>query len=173
MNNPYAPPPARGQGGPGTEEPPRRGRPGPRETRRTGHGQPREPAPRPSPEQARTASRRTFAAVACTVGVLLVTAFPLPWPALGLPLSLAALVLVVRAFIVVRAARLERALVPVLAMTMVIALFYVLYSSTILATWPLHQERQECLARALTVSARDACNAEFQDALDGLRPGSD
>jgi hypothetical protein len=184
VDNPYAPPPDSGRRPPGGGQRPAppsssRGRLD-EEQRDRGHqpgpdaGRPRPapPRPRPSPEQVRAAGRRTLAATSATLATLVVTSLPLPWPALGVPLSIGAVVLGIRALLAARAAGLQRSVMPLLAVGLVLSLLYVVYSLSILATWSIHQDRHDCLARAVTVSARDACDAEFQEEVRYLVTGA-
>lgn len=124
--------------------------------------------PRPTPDQVRTASRRTFAAAGFTFGALVTTALPLPGPAFGAVLAVAALVTGIRALVAVLSAGLQRSLLPVVAVGLALALLYLVSSLGVIATWPIQQERQDCLARALTVSARDACEEDYREAIESL-----
>jgi hypothetical protein len=97
----------------------------------------------------------------------------LPGPALGAAFALAAVVLGIRALVSVVSAGLQRSLLPVVTIGLAMALLYLVGSLSLIATWPIQQERQDCLARALTVSARDACHADYREAIERLsRDGS-
>lgn len=172
MTNPYAPPPPSQQGGPRSplSEAGRNREQEPEGPSTSGRGGPDAPRRRPSPQETRTTTRRVLAAAGCALGALVTTALPLPWPALGVLFSLGALVLGMRALFAVRAANLTRSLMPVVAMTLVVGLLYLLASLGVVATWELQEERQGCLEQALTVSARDSCESAFREGLDRLRP---
>lgn len=108
------------------------------------------------------------------IGALVASGLPLPWQVLGTVLSVAALTYGVLALKAVWRAGLRGMLVPALVVGIIVSATYLLSSIAILATWPVHTERQECLARALTVSARDACEEQFQRSLEErLRPADD
>ena len=166
MSNPYAPPPrTRGPDEDGAEkgDPPRQ-RPWP-----GGVTPPARPSrPKPTEEQVRAAGRRVITATLVTLGALVGTALPLPWLVLGSALALLAVLLGVRAVISVVSARLMRSLLPLATVSLILASLFLFSSLAVLATWPIHQARQDCLARALTVSARDACEADYREALEGL-----
>ncbi len=171
MSNPFAPPsssgrgadpPPRGSPTPGGGPPPQGRPPGP-------PARPRRPAA--TPEQIRTAARRAFAAAACTVGALLATGLPLPGPALGAALAVAGVVLGIRALVAAAATGQHRTLLPVIVVGLVVSLFSLVSAASLIATWPIQQERQACMARALTVSARDACEADYQRAVEELTSG--
>ncbi len=185
MGNPYAPPPASGPPqddpalGPARERqrqrpggvPPEGPRPpGPPSTGRgPGTGPGRRP---PSPEEVRTAGRRSLAAIGFTFGALITSGLPLPWQALAVAFSLAAVVAGIRALRTARATGLRRTLMPVVAVSLLLGAVYLVSSIGVVITWSIHQERQDCLNRALTVSAQDACEAEFRKALEEFSPGS-
>jgi hypothetical protein len=187
VGNPYAPPPASGpppQNGPGTTDPTReRQRPWPGgvppEAPRppgppsTGRGRRTEPSGRPpSPEEVRTAGRRALAATGLTFGALITSAMPLPWQALSGAFALAAVVAGVRALRTARATGLRRSLMPVVTISLALGAFYLVSSIGVVMTWSIQQEHQDCLARALTVSAQDACEADFRQALERFRSGA-
>lgn len=173
MKNPYAPPPPAQEAEPRAAESLRRldrETPQDRPPVPGGRGRPVRSRRRASPAEVRVISRRVFAAAGCALGALVTTALPLPWPALGVLLSIGALVLGVRAWLAVRGTNLTRSFMPVVAMSLVVGLLYLASSISVVITWPLQQERQDCLRQALTVSAHDACETDFREGLDRLRP---
>lgn len=176
MGNPYAPPP---RDRPPTDAVPRRDEPPayrPAEQGRPSggrHGLPPEPPPEPTPEEVRAAIRPVR-----VVGLLSMVAFaasaflPLPWQLAGLVIAVVAMVLGVRALRIVWSTGLRRALAAPLVIAMAFSGLVLVSSSSVLATWPIQMRHQECLERAITVSARDACEAEYREAVESyLSPG--
>lgn len=181
MGNPYAPPPRDRPptATPPPPAPPPRDRPPtyrPVEPGRAPAGRrglPPEPPPEPTPEEVRAAVRPVR-----VVGLLSMVAFassaflPLPWQLAGLVLAVVAMVLGVRALRLVWSTGLRRALAAPLVIAMAFSGLVLVSSSSVLATWPIQMRHQECLERALTVSARDACEAEYREAVESyLSPG--
>jgi hypothetical protein len=78
----------------------------------------------------------------------------------------------IRALRTVWATGLRRSLMPVVTVSLVLASVYLVSSISVVLTWSIQQEHQDCLARSLTVSARDACDAQFRQALESLSPGA-
>ncbi len=99
---------------------------------------------------------------------VLVATLPLPWQAAALVFALAALVVGGWAVVVGARSR-ARGLLPMLAIGVVIALSWTLILAVQLALWPVQQDKQDCLAGALTVSAQSACETQYQKDLDDLR----
>lgn len=176
MTNPYAPPPSQ----PGSQ--PEQARDARRERRTAfrddpraepqAHDRPAAPPPTPpSPEVVRATTRRVLASTGVTTAALLSTALPLPWQAAGAVLSLLAVLLGVRALRAVRRAGLRRPLMPVVVAGLAVACLYLVSSLGVLATWPLQTQRQECLDRALTLAARDSCEADFREGIQRFGSG--
>lgn len=131
-----------------------------------GRDDPGERRPEPSPEVV-AAGRSVLTFGLLTIGVVLATGLPLPWQVLGMALCVVALVQGVRALRAVLRAGARRMLPAVTIGLSVCALFAV-SSGSVLATWPVQIARQECLERALTISAREACEVEYRQALEDL-----
>ena len=112
-----------------------------------------------------------FTATVVTIAALVGTALPLPWQVLGAALALAAVVLGIRAMIAVISAGLLRSFLPLATVSLVLASLFFVSSLAVLATWSIQQERQDCLARALTVSARDTCEADYRQSIERLSRG--
>lgn len=175
MGNPYAPPP---RDRPPTDTPPPTSAPPPTAPSRDRppvgrRGLPPEPPPEPTPDEVRAAVRPVR-----VVGLLSMVAFaasaflPLPWQLAGLVLAVVAMVLGVRALRLIWSTGLRRALAAPLVIAMAFSGLVLVSSSSVLATWPIQMRHQECLERALTVSARDACEAEYREAVESyLSPG--
>ncbi|WP_421743633.1 hypothetical protein [Cellulomonas sp.] len=171
MSNPYAPPDADRQDAPAPQDGPSWPPPMPR---------PQAPAAPerqpPDPEVAAHATRLTRLFGVLVLGSVLVATLPLPWQAAGLLFAVAALVVGIRGLIIAGRAR-TRGLVPLLAVGIVIALSWTLILGVQLALWPVQQDKQECLEGALTISATNACETQYEKDLDDLRtslenPGS-
>jgi hypothetical protein len=102
------------------------------------------------------------------LGSVLVATLPLPWQAAGVLFAVAALVVGVRGLVVAGRAR-TRGLLPLLAVGVVIALSWTLILGVQVALWPVQQDKQECLEGALTISATNACESQYEQDLDDLR----
>jgi len=102
-----------------------------------------------------------------TIGVVLATGLPLPWQVLGMALCLVALVQGVRALRAVLRAGARRML-PAVTIGLAVCALFAVSSVSVLATWPVQVARQDCLERALTISARETCEAEYRQALEDL-----
>ncbi|MEZ0448421.1 hypothetical protein [Cellulomonas sp. ICMP 17802] len=137
---------------------------------------PAEPARTPpDPEQVARAQSLTRLFGVLVLSSVLVATLPLPWQAAGLVFALGALVVGVRALVVSVRAR-AGGLTPMIAVGVVIALFWSFLLILQLALWPMQQAKQECLQGALTISAQNACAAQYdkavQDLLDSRTTGS-
>lgn len=164
MGNPYAPPPERSRGAGAPSGPPSAQEPVARPPSGTGPTPPERPGA--TPDQVRTAGRGVLRFGLTTMGALVATSLPLPWQAAGAVLSVLAVVLGVRAARAVwRTPPLRRPLLPLLVVGFAVAGASLVTSLTVVATWPIQQAYQDCLGRALTVSARQTCDTEFRDAL--------
>lgn len=174
MGNPYAPPPTNApKSRPGGGQSPPGPAHGPRLPHRTTGRAPssspprsQEPGPDLTPEQVQALARRTSSFALCTVAGLAASALPLPWGVLGGALSLVAVVLGVRTLVAAWRTSLRRRLAPVLFVGLTIASLYTVSSFAVVATWPIQVARQDCMERALTISARQACEAEFRAAIE-------
>lgn len=99
------------------------------------------------------------------LATLVAATLSLPWQAAALAFAIAAMVAGVIALRSVWRAGLRGALLPVLGMGLAFAALMSLSLVTMLALWPVQMQRQECLRDALTISASEACEAQYQDAL--------
>ncbi|HLS03681.1 MAG TPA: hypothetical protein VK030_02865 [Actinomycetales bacterium] len=162
-DNPFAAPkgpvqPPRGShGGPPRQIP---GAPTPQRTPRP----PREV----DPELAQLGRRRLLHFASLMLLGLLSSNLPLPWQIIATVAFLAALVTGVRALITLWKAHVRGAALPMIVMGLVLSGILLASSVTLLALWPLQMERQNCLHRAITVSAQEQCEAEFEDGLKRL-----
>jgi hypothetical protein len=122
----------------------------------------------PDPEvQARTL-RRTRLFGVLVLGSILVATLPLPWQAAALLFAIAALGVGIWALLGAVRGR-TRGLVPLLSVGVVVALSWTLILGVQLALWPVQQDRQDCLRGALTISATNACEQQYEQDLDKLR----
>ena len=171
VSNPYAPPEDRPRtpDGDRVDAPPAQHPwppPAPHHPPAVGPGAPdRRP---PDPEQAARAQHLTRLFGVLILSSVLVATLPLPWQAAGIAFAVAALVVAVRALVVSARAR-SRGLTPIIAVGVVIALFWSLLLGVQLALWPVQQDKQDCLAGALTITATNACDAQYVKDLDELR----
>lgn len=98
------------------------------------------------------------------LATLVTAAMPLPWQAAGLAFAVATVVVGIRALQAAWRAGL-RTLVPLLGVGLAFAMLMSVALGAMLALWPLQVERQDCLRDALTISARETCEADFQESL--------
>ncbi len=170
VSNPYAPPEDRPRtpDGDRVDAPPAQ-HPWPPPAPVVGPVRPSAPdsAP-PDPELAARALRLTRLFGVLVVSSVLVATLPLPWQASALVFALAALVVGVWALVVSSRAR-SRGVTPMIGVGVVIALSWSLLLAVQLAVWPVSQAKQECLQGALTITAKNACNAQYLKDLDDLR----
>ena len=131
------------------------------------------PAPRPpDPDDVREASRRVLHFALLMLVALLTASRPLPWQAASLVFVVAAVVVGIRALVLVRRSRIKGAIVPVLAVGLVFAAAMATSLTLLLAMWPLQREREQCLRDALTISSREACEQTFNERVEeSLTPG--
>lgn len=173
MSNPYAPPEDRPRppDGEQTDAPRAYGAPEwPPPAQRPENAVAAQPEP-PDPEAVALATKHARLFGVLILSSVLVGTLPLPWQAASLVFALAAIV--VGAWALVAAVRSRgRGLVPMLAVGSVLALVWTLYLSVQLTLWPVQQARQECLQRALTISATNACESQYeQEVRTRLDPG--
>lgn len=103
---------------------------------------------------------------ALSLVALVATGFPLPWQVVGTVASFAAVVAGARALRALWRTGLRGPLLAIVAMGTAVTALVLASSLSVIATWPIQVARQECLERALTVSARDACEEEYRRSLD-------
>lgn len=113
-----------------------------------------------------------------TVGVLLlgsvlVATLPMPWRVAAVLFALAGLVLGVRALVTAVRARARGGLPAMLAVLVTMSAVWSLAVLTALSISPLLQEREDCMAGALTVTAQKQCERAFTDGLQRPTPGGD
>ncbi|MFC4615196.1 hypothetical protein ACFO3K_10785 [Cellulomonas algicola] len=113
-----------------------------------------------------------------TVGVLLlgsvlVATLPMPWRVAAALFALAGLVLGVRALVTAVRARARGGLPAMLAVLVTMSAVWSLAVLTALSISPLLQEREDCMAGALTITAQKQCEHAFTDGLQRPTPGGD
>ena len=173
VSNPYAPPDDRPSPSAAPETP--ESGPGHRPGPEAGWGippahRPAAPPPHdpPPPDPAKVAtivrSTRTFAAL--MLAAVLTSSFPVPWQAAGLVFTVLALVVGVRALVQAVRAHVRGALTGMLVGGVGLSAFWLVVSVAMSMMWPVYLERQDCLAGALTITARQECEAQFEDSMD-------
>lgn len=165
---PHGPPYAPGQHGWVVARPP--GAPHPDQHGAPGHDRsPRGRSPRdlrpPDPERVALVARhaRTFAAL--LLAAVLTATFPVPWQVASLAFTVLALVVGLRALVLAFRGRVRGPMSAMLAGGVAVAAFWLVTSLGMTLLWPAYLDRQECLAGALTVTARHQCENQFQDSL--------
>lgn len=104
------------------------------------------------------------------LAALVTAALPLPWQVAGLGFAVAAIAVGVRGLRLARRVPGREYLIPTLALGITFATLMSLSVAASLLLWSPQLARQECLEQARTITAREACEAEFQDAV-GRRLG--
>lgn len=126
----------------------------------------RPPAPaRTGPEAVRRASRQVMHFGLLVLATIVVAPLALPGQVASLLLAVAAVVVGIRALLAVVRAGMRGVLVPLLGLGLGFALIMVLSLATMLALWPLQEELRRCLGDALTISAKEQCQDDFQQRL--------
>lgn len=148
MGNPYAPPE------PGSPLPERPAVPPPPPS-------PQPPRP-PDPETARGVSRLVLRFCLLMLGGLVALQLPVPWQAVGIPVTVLGLVVGVQALRRVSAARLRPGMTVSVAVGLLLGALMLLLHVAMLAVWPAAFELQECRQRALTISAERECRQDYE-----------
>ncbi|KGM08409.1 hypothetical protein [Cellulomonas bogoriensis] len=175
MSNPYAPPSRREgdqEDAPG-HEPPVVARPpqdegGPEPE----GGWPEEPRPerpqRPAadPEKVRAASRQVLHFAVLMLATLVTSTLPFPWQVAAVAFALTTMVVGVRALVAVWTSGARGTMLAVVIAGLLLASMLATTMTAMVALWPLQMERQQCLDRALTISATQACERDYRDGLD-------
>lgn len=158
MGNPYAPPE------PGRPLPDRPA--GPPSSRPDQPDGPDRSGPQPppaDPEQLRDLARRVLRFSLLMLGGVLALQLPVPWQASGILLTGAGLVVGAGALRRALRARVRTALVVSVVVGLAMGGLVLVLHLAMLAVWPAALELQECRARALTVSAEDECQAQYEE----------
>ncbi|ACQ81259.1 hypothetical protein Bcav_3014 [Beutenbergia cavernae DSM 12333] len=145
---------------------------GPQPTWRPPAARPVPPAvsperPAPTPEDARAFARSVGLFALLVLGAMLAGTLRLPWLVIAPVVAVAAIVVGVRALLAGRRLG-SRGAMALLAVGLVLSTMFLVSSASTLVLWPVQVERQECLDRALTHGARDACEATYTENLNDL-----
>lgn len=114
----------------------------------------------------RSANRLVLHFTLLVLAALLTTTLPLPWQLGSFAFAVAALVVGVRALRQVWRSGLRQQLAPLLLVGLAFTALMILSMSAMLAFWPAQMARQECLARAVTIDAREQCELDFEQSLN-------
>lgn len=168
MSNPYAPPSADRP----TPDEPTDSAPAPSGTPRE---QPPEPAPSgwtpsgpveptepPDPELVLATGRLVRHFGVWMIAAVLVSLLPLPWGAAALAFVVGAVITGIRALRTAAKGRVGGGLAPLVVVGLVLAGMLGLMTLAPLAVWSAQSQLQDCLSSAVTVSARSACEQEFE-----------
>jgi len=151
------------QDGPSPDRWPGALRPGPPQ-------QPRAPRPAADVEATRTAARRTLHFFALILAAVLTSSLPLPWQVGSFGFVLVGIVVGIRALVLAWRAGVRGGVLAALGTGLAMAGMVALAMMTLLAVWPQQLERQRCLAQAVTISATQRCETEFQESIERLVP---
>ena len=127
----------------------------------------------------RLVSRRMGTFLLLVLASLLTARLALPWQLGSLAFSLLGLAVAVHALVfAVRRPGLREQVAPMLVVAIVFTSMLALSTASMLVLWSEQVEHRRCLDHAVTLSARDACDAAYEDAverrLERLRsPGTD
>jgi hypothetical protein len=184
VSNPYAPPspdrapadgPAQGARATDPVDPaprphPPHPAPGPHPPRppHPGPAAPGPAAPAPDPETLVRIGRLVRHFGIWLVAGVLVTLLPLPWRVASIAFLVGAVVTGVRALRTVLRSPLRGGLPAMLAAGLLVTAMVLVGSLGSLATWPVDAERQACLDGALTRTAQQACERDYEDGLADL-----
>ena len=179
VSNPYAPPQQPSPPTDGDRRPVVPPQP-PQHLVRPPQGPPRAPVPpggarpprpqRPVDEAGVARARRlarTFAVL--VLGGVLTGMFPVPWSGVSFAFAIAAIVVGVRAFVVAVRAHARGSLPVLLGVATATALGWLVVSLATILLWPAQIEHQDCLAGALTQTARQQCDVEFEQGVKDMQ----
>lgn len=131
------------------------------------------PSPPPDPEAVRAAHRRMFHLGLLMLATVLTYSLPLPWSAGAAVFSISAVVVGLLTVQALWRAGLRGPMVTLTVLFVLLAGFVTLALLTMLALYPVQAQREACLREALTISARERCEAEFEEAVtERLTPGT-
>jgi hypothetical protein len=131
---------------------------------------PRPARPQADIEATRATARRTLHFFALLLAAVLTSSLPLPWQVGSLLFVLVAIVVGIRALVLAWRSGVRGGVLFALGTGLAMAGMVALAITTLLAVWPQQLERQRCLAAAVTISATQRCEAEFQRSIERLRP---
>ncbi|MBI9114151.1 hypothetical protein [Sanguibacter suaedae] len=129
-------------------------------------GRPGRPPRRPvDPEAARQGTRLVLWFGLLMLASLLATALPLPWRLGGLAVVGAAVVLGVRALRRTWRAGVRGTMTFALSAGLVATLGLGATILAVIPVWDVETERQDCMDRAITLTARSSCQKAYDDAI--------
>jgi hypothetical protein len=105
------------------------------------------------------------------LGGVMASSLMLPWKVLGLVLALFALGAGVVALVKAISAKLSRLVVLATSLGLAAALFLTAGTGASVLLWPVTQNYEDCMSRALTLQAQRDCEEGLQK-LEGFAPGS-
>lgn len=169
MDNPYSPPRAEQEHAPQPPAAPSPTRqsppPSPHHDRPSSPvGGPASPQ-QPDPVKAKAAAKQVLLFGVFVLLTLLSTALPLPYQVIGLATVTVSIVVGTRAMIGLWRAGVRGPSVPVLAVGLFFSVLMAGSMTMLLMVWPEQMARQDCLRRALTISAQEQCETDFTDAV--------
>lgn len=130
-------------------------------------------APREDPEAEAAARRAAFTFALLVLASIFSVALPLPWQLGTLAFAAGAVVMGIRALIASRRAGRASSLGPMLVVGIALTAMVSMSVLSSAVVYDLSVARQECLARALTTSATEACETDFrrsvEERIDRLR----
>lgn len=152
------------EGGPGGPQPSGRA-PAPRSA-------PKEPGPPRDPKAVEAAQGRVRTFALLMLATVLTYSLPLPWSAGAVVFSVAGIVVGVLATRALRRAGVRGPMITMMSLFVGFAVLLSLSLLTMLALYPLQAEREACLRDALTISAQEQCEEEWEDAVRNMSPGT-
>lgn len=118
------------------------------------------------PETARRASRFVLHFTLLLLAALVTTSLPLPWQLGSLGFAIAGLVVGLVGLRRVWRTGLRESFAPLMLFGLVFALLMTLSRSAMLMFWSVQMARQDCLDHAVTIDAREQCEADYQRSLN-------
>ena len=119
----------------------------------------------PTPEEAAAAGKGVLKFGAALLVAMLAMSWPIPWQVVAPAAGLFAVYLGVRALITYRKVGMTTFASVFLMLGVAIATMLALSSMTLLTMWNEQAAHQECMDRALTVQAEQACTDAYDQAL--------
>ncbi len=113
-------------------------------------------------ERTQVASRRIRHFAVLSLAALVTLQLPLPWGLVTLLFATLAVVIGVRALVAARKAGMRSLVTVAVSAGVGFTALLVVSLLTVVALWPLQLELQECQRGALTISAKHACQADFE-----------
>lgn len=123
---------------------------------------PVEPTEPPDPELVLATGRLVRHFGVWMIAAVLVSLLPLPWGAAALAFVIGAVITGIRALRTAAKGRVGGGLAPLVVVGLALAGMLGLMTLAPLAVWSAQSELQDCMSSAVTVSARSACEQEFE-----------